>query len=614
MNGGGIRNYSAKVLLAQDDRLRRFLDASISQDWETAVREWHTLKQEDLAFQKQAHSIPCVDVRSACKTNFFSDEEFFFLTKQLESITIALSGPSAPSAGGAHHADNDVAYASSQVQDLFLLDPAMLSNSLDEEKQRKCQEASEVYQSGSYSEAAKIFSSVIDSCLPNMLNAPLIGNRAACYLRMENYKLSLRDAVRSYEMDNEYILGVRRAVRSLICCGKVVEAQQTMEVFKKNKCGYTFAIELTDLSLYKKYITFLERNEHAIALRYLSELLERVPCASFEVLKVQLLAIEDGNEVALAYANNILQCYTEFPDLLYWCAQLRFLESANKAELEAVLPFCTANGFTDSTGRLRQVLQRTQHCIEFCKEMDLLYAKSEWMPLIHLCSKCVKIPFVGDRLRAGILTRRARGFFEVKRYYDCMDDIEAALQNTTLGNERAQLLLLKALAEEKLFRWLAAIRNAELAMKEHCTIEIVEVWKRLCDGKEKYERRQQQRKQRSQFRPRKQDNEESDYTDGDRGSERSGFSRNQAAGSGRNERQKKHIGGKDPRLIAQLYAQLSIPTGASAEKVKKSYRALAMRWHPDRWCGAPDQQRKEAEEKFKTLKAAYDELMCIVGG
>ncbi|RNF22223.1 putative stress-inducible protein STI1-like [Trypanosoma conorhini] len=615
MNSEELHNYSVRLLLAHDDRLRCFLDASVSRDWESAVSEWHTLKQEDLAFQRQAPSLPCVDVLSAGKAKFFTDEEFFSLTKQLENITAALSGSSAAPVSK-RHADSDVDHASSQVQDVTSLDPAMHSSSSDAEERRKCQEANEAYQRGNYSEAADIFSSVIGSCLPNMLSAALLGNRAACYLRMENYKLSLRDAMRSYEIDNEYVLGVRRAVRSLICCGRVVEARQTMERFKKNKCGYTFTPELAEVTLYENYFASLGRNEHATALRYLNELLERVPCASFEVLKVQLLAIEDGNEVALAYVNNALRRYTEFPDLLYWRAQLRFLESANQAELEAVLPLCTLNGSTDSTGRLRQVLQRGQHCIQLCQEVDSLLAKGEWMPLIQACTKSLKIPFIGDRLRAGILAKRARGFFEVKHYYDCIDDVEAAMQNAAAGNERAQLLLLKALAEEKLLRWSAAIRNAELAIREHRTMEIVEVWKRLCEGKKEYERRQEQKKQRHRFPPGKDDEDEEEEHCPDAGgaSERSGLPRNQAAGSGRSERKKKHIGGKDPRRVAQLYAQLSLPTGASAERVKKSYRALAMRWHPDRWCGASDQQRKEAEEKFKTLKAAYDELLCIVVG
>ncbi|EAN92074.1 putative chaperone DNAJ protein [Trypanosoma cruzi] len=613
MNGEDVRNYPARVLLAHDDRLVQFLDASVCQDWNAAVEEWQMKKQEEIAFQKKARIPTCVDVPSTSKTGLFSDEEFFFLTKQLENITAALSAHSATKAG-VHYGENDFVYSPNEVPDLFLLDPAMHLLPLDGEKRRKCQEASEAYQRGSYGKAAEIFSSVIDSCLPNMLNAALISNRAACYLRVENYKLSLRDAIRSYEMDNDYILGVCRALRSLICCGRVAEARQTIERFRRNKCGYNFEREMTDISLYEKYGAFLEGNEHSTALMHLNELLERVPCATFEVLKVQLLAIEEGNEVALAHVNNTLRIYTDFPELLYWRAQLCFLESASMAELQAVLPFCSVTGSTDSTGRLRQVLQRVQYCVDLCREMEFLVSKSEWMRLIELCSKSVKTLFIGDRLRAGILAKRARGFYEIKHYYECMDDIDAAIRNITSGNVRAELLLLKALSEEKLLRWSDAIRSAELAMREHRTIETVEAWKRLCDRKKEYEwRKQQKQRFHSGYQDGEEGEEGNDSKDGS-APERNGFPRTHASGSGENERRKQHTRGPDHHVVTQLYAQLSLPTGASAERVKRSYRALAMRWHPDKWCSASDQQRKEAEEKFKILKAAYEELMCIVGG
>jgi len=51
------------------------------------------------------------------------------------------------------------------------------------------------------------------------------------------------------------------------------------------------------------------------------------------------------------------------------------------------------------------------------------------------------------------------------------------------------------------------------------------------------------------------------------------------------------------------YEVLTIARGASAEEVKKSYRKLAMQYHPDRNPGD-----KEAEEKFKEAAEAYEVL------
>jgi molecular chaperone DnaJ len=51
------------------------------------------------------------------------------------------------------------------------------------------------------------------------------------------------------------------------------------------------------------------------------------------------------------------------------------------------------------------------------------------------------------------------------------------------------------------------------------------------------------------------------------------------------------------------YEILGLAKGASEEEIKKSYRKLAMKYHPDR---NPD--NKEAEEKFKEAKEAYEML------
>lgn len=50
------------------------------------------------------------------------------------------------------------------------------------------------------------------------------------------------------------------------------------------------------------------------------------------------------------------------------------------------------------------------------------------------------------------------------------------------------------------------------------------------------------------------------------------------------------------------YEILGLSKGASVDEVKKAYRKLAMKHHPDR---VPDEKKKEAEEKFKEISESY---------
>src|SRR5512137_1747319 len=50
------------------------------------------------------------------------------------------------------------------------------------------------------------------------------------------------------------------------------------------------------------------------------------------------------------------------------------------------------------------------------------------------------------------------------------------------------------------------------------------------------------------------------------------------------------------------YEILGVKKNASLEDIKKAYRELALKHHPDR---VPHEQKKEAEEKFKEISEAY---------
>lgn len=55
--------------------------------------------------------------------------------------------------------------------------------------------------------------------------------------------------------------------------------------------------------------------------------------------------------------------------------------------------------------------------------------------------------------------------------------------------------------------------------------------------------------------------------------------------------------------MSNYYEILGVPKTATADEIKKAYRTLAFKYHPDR-----NQGNAAAEEKFKQITAAYDVL------
>jgi len=68
------------------------------------------------------------------------------------------------------------------------------------------------------------------------------------------------------------------------------------------------------------------------------------------------------------------------------------------------------------------------------------------------------------------------------------------------------------------------------------------------------------------------------------------------------QRIKKSIIGAD-NLEIDYYEVLEISRNADSSEIKKAYRKLALKYHPDR-----NQGNKEAEEQFKLINEAYQAL------
>lgn len=56
------------------------------------------------------------------------------------------------------------------------------------------------------------------------------------------------------------------------------------------------------------------------------------------------------------------------------------------------------------------------------------------------------------------------------------------------------------------------------------------------------------------------------------------------------------------------YTALEIEPSASDEEVKKAYRRMAMKYHPDKVANAGEEVRQQATEKFRSINEAYETI------
>ncbi len=60
--------------------------------------------------------------------------------------------------------------------------------------------------------------------------------------------------------------------------------------------------------------------------------------------------------------------------------------------------------------------------------------------------------------------------------------------------------------------------------------------------------------------------------------------------------------------MKDYYEILGLKKGASDDEIKKAYKNLVKKWHPDRWVNGTDEEKKTAETKIKEINEANDVL------
>jgi len=112
------------------------------------------------------------------------------------------------------------------------------------------------YNNGKYKEASLIFSDIIKSKINVIDKSILLCNRAACYVKMENYEKSLEDIIETVRIKPNWGKAWGRLGASLYGLGRFEEA---ITAYKK-------AQELEPSSIYENMIYEIKSNKFSLKI------------------------------------------------------------------------------------------------------------------------------------------------------------------------------------------------------------------------------------------------------------------------------------------------------------------------------------------------------------
>lgn len=414
----------------------------------------------------------------------------------------------------------------------------------------------------------------------------LLNNICVCHYKMEDWERCERLAQQIIEVCPACDVAHRRLVRSLVATNDLLKAKAACKPVRTSK---RWEREIKVVSCYEAYAALYDVHQFALAQQSLEAAIGLFPCGTLEALKVQLLSL-DGKGFALQYAQLRMEEYPHSEDLKYWGYAISFQYAGSGAALCQVLKEIDDCSTFRHNARLRQLSTRVKHCVEVINRADALRRAAHWEDMLRFCREEGRSPYLGEGTKALLLFSCALAYYHTNQIYDALDDAQRAANYSETPALRAEIYTLMARCEATLGRLHDAIHHIRES-----------IWCESSDEQTNFLRELERRQAESRARRTQQ-------TEQARAPPPEG--RPQASTSS----PKPQTDSKSPvpRSAAEsLYAVFSLQPGAEMLSVKKAYRALAMKWHPDKWCGRSPEEIAAAEAHFKRIQSAYESLLSL---
>lgn len=404
-------------------------------------------------------------------------------------------------------------------------------------------QGNEAFKKKEYVKAIEAYTKAINL---NSSDASFYANRAACYLGLKKYAKCIEDCDSTLNIDPNFTKAWLRKGRSSFCLGKLEEARRYIEK----------AIELDP-----KDKTFKDELNEVV-----------------HVERMMNSAKQDiANEKYTGALMEIKQILKICPDLIE--AKIKYIELLIKmGNVEQAIQL-SGEYFHDLTGNPDYLYIRG---LALCYNGQVDLAKKTWMEAMRLDPDNTTCRLALKRMnRQEESKEKGNTAFKAKDYEAAVTHYTEGIENDPFNkNIVGTLYANRAAANLKLKRHKEAISDCDKAIE-------------INDGYAKaYLRRGEIRMEIGEYEEASRDFNKAHQLDPSLGA-----------------RQRIRDADLEAKKAARkdYYKILGVEKTAGDDEIKKAYRKMALKWHPDKAVG-DEEQKKNSEQKFKDINEAYSVL------
>jgi DnaJ family protein C protein 7 len=410
---------------------------------------------------------------------------------------------------------------------------------------QKKEEGNQLYKTKNYRDALQRYSEAIELC-PEC--PAFYGNRSACHMMLSQFTQALADAKCSVQLDASFVKGYVRVSKCHVALGDAISAQQATD--KALQIEPNNAAALQEKTSIQQLINYLaDYNQAYQAKDYRKSLfcLDRALAISSASRQLKISRAE-----CLAFLGRYGEAQEVANDMLR-------LDNIN-ADAIYVRGLCLYNednvdkAFTHFQQVLRlapdhvkakEIYKKAKQLKQKKEEGNVAFKSGKLEDAYTLYSEALQIDPLNKYTNAKLFFNRATVAAKLKKLRESIQDCTSALE---LDDKYFKAVLRRAKSYMDLEMYDEAVRDYELANK-------------MDRGNQEVRQLLQQAKLEVKKAKRK------DY-----------------------------------------YKILGVSKGANDDEIKKAYRKRALVHHPDRHSSASEEEKKDAEKKFKEIGEAYGVL------